>query len=141
MSQYQIIIKTIATLIAGLIAAGCVNERISVEDFTNQYIDAALVVGDKTIIKQNEDIYQYGFNRAAMVFSMTDDNLETWYQLECNELPTDKGQNIKATLYWSNGDKTERFKNLSLEVVKSENGYQWLWNEKQSVGIVVRFLN
>ncbi len=99
-----------------------------------------LKAGGKLIYEYNPATDQLGFNKSTCQFRAGSDNMGDYFTATCAERPSKKGQTIDVTLQWTENNTVVR-KKRTMKVEKlSDNGYVWLWNRKEGIGAVVRFL-
>lgn len=126
-------------LIAAAMAVSCNN--IGPEEALLPLEDISLTIKGEKQFNYSNETSQSGFNDKKIEFRATEDKLAQWFILDCNELPTNEGQQIKATLKYNNGSEAQTLKDLEFVVKKtSPDGLIWLWNSSHQIGIVVKQL-
>lgn len=125
-------------LAAAAVLVGC--NTVGPEEALLPLDDISLTIkGEEQFIYSKEN-FQLGFNDRKIEFRVTEDKLAHWFVLDCNELPTGKGQKIKATLKYTTDTTTKELKDLEFVVQKtSQDGLVWLWNSSRQIGVVVRY--
>ncbi len=84
---------------------------------------------------------QMSHNTATNEFRVFDDKLSGWFILKCDEMPANRGQEIKADLTWTASKSTKEMKDLNFKVEKiDKTGQIWMWCKKKSIGIVIKNL-
>ncbi len=84
---------------------------------------------------------QLSHNVRENEYRVLDDRLSKWFTLKCSAMPVNEGQEIQADLTWTGAKKIETLEELTFTVKKTDSeGKVWLWNEKKSIGIVIKNL-
>lgn len=126
-------------LIAAAMLTGC--NTVGPEEALMPLDDISLTIKGEKQFKYSKDNFQLGFNDKEVVFRVTEDKLAHWFVLDCNELPTNEGQKIKATLEYSTDTSTKKLKDLEFVVQKtSDDGLIWLWNSSRQIGVILKHL-
>ena len=110
-------------------------------------IDATWLESDKICLAWKGSVqveykpatFQLGYNNAKNEYRVYDDHLAYWFTVRCSEKPASEGQKFTADVSWTGMDKVKDFKGLEFVVKKVEDsGIIWIWNQSQSISIIVK---
>lgn len=125
-------------LTAVLLLCSC--EKNKVDEAFLESSDLCLIDGGVTIHTYDPLTWQVGYNESKKEFRVFNDTMSDYYVLTCSKLPTEKGQELTATVKWSGKSITTR-NNVSFRVEKIDNqGRIWLWSKKSRIAVSVRSL-
>ncbi len=123
-------------LIAGiLLLCGCSKEEVD-EAFLES-TTLCLINDGRTVHSYDPLTWQIAYSEDKMEFRVYSDTMSDYYVLSCSQLPAAEGQEISATLEWSNSSRINR-KSLGLSVEKIDlQGRIWLWSSKEKIAVSV----
>jgi hypothetical protein len=82
---------------------------------------------------------QLGFNNERNEYRVYNDKLAYWFTVRCSEKPVSVGQVITAYVSWTGKTASKAYTGLEFLVKKTnEEGMVWLWNESESIGIIIK---
>ena len=123
-----------------LLLASC--ERYDVNEILLSRDDISLTWRAEPQIVYEPETWQLGFNAARNEFRVNDDSMANYFIFKCNTRPNVEGQEVEASVEWTQKSSVKRYEGLKFEVEKvGKNGYVWLWNRSQKIGVTVRFLD
>ena len=130
--------KTVYILMAALLAlVACEQERgmdaemLSIDEY-------ALEVNGKMVQTFGEGQCQLSYNATRKEFRVGDDKMAEYYLLQCNKVPTAKGETLTADLQWTMNQTVQKRPGVKFRVEKiDENGRIWLWASKEDVGVII----
>ncbi len=89
----------------------------------------------------NQKTCQMAHNRTTNEFRVFDDKISNYFIVRCEEMPTSKGQQVKADVTWTSSRNIKRLKDLTFTVKKTDDsGKIWMWCEQKNIGIVIKNL-
>ena len=93
-------------------------------------------------ISYDSDGYQLGYVDKDNIYRVYNDEVTTWFTVKCSEKPVSEGQTLTADVSWKKGtDSIKTFSRLEMIVKKADDtGLVWLWNTKNSIGILLKNL-
>lgn len=132
--------KHIFTLaITVLVAAGCIQEGMTSEEFISSAEDISLTINGKRVMTYKEGTHQLGYNDEDVIFRVSDDRFSNFFIVNCLEVPQEEGQKTEAVLTYTTADDTiEKYCNFT--VSKIDGDRIWLWDGSKKIGAVVRLL-
>ena len=131
--KYHILILTLLFIIMG-----CVPNSELVETLLEEQ-EISLVWRGERQVTYDPDTYQLGYNSERCEYRVYDDRLAYWFIIKCSEQPVSEGQTLTADISWTGVNKTHEYKDIKLTVKKTDSsGHVWLWNQSNSIGIIVR---
>ena len=133
MKYWAIILAMMLTLLSGCLSS-------------NEFMEALLDCQDISLtwkgqvqVSYDPDSFQLGHNNSRHEYRVYDDRLAYWFIVSCSEQPTHEGQTVKADVSWTGINRTHESKGCTLIVKKVDSsGKIWLWNQEESIGIVVK---
>jgi len=108
-----------------------------------EFLDGSTIslnMGGKAIHTYNQDTWQSSFKEKAIQYRVFSDDMTNYYTLVCGQKPTEKGQQIIATLTWASGGAAANSLSdltFSVEQIDPDTGAIWLWCKKKSIGVAV----
>lgn len=133
----------ILAIAAACTLSGCKNSGFSENAFLTQTTsggdnDIALMEKGTRILTYDPATWQLGYNDAKKEFRVSDDNMNYYYIVRCNTMPSEEGQTIDATLEWTTYNDNMS-KSLTFKVSKIDSdGKIWLYSAKGQIGVVVK---
>lgn len=126
-------------LLALLLLGGCRTSEMDPGMLASDTI--SLMVKGKTVFTLPEKEGQLGYNPQRKEFRAGTDDMSSFFVLRCETLPGSEGQEIMASLRWSEEETVRSRNNLLFRVEKYEDtGLVWLWCAKDKTGAVVKVL-
>ena len=137
----MILLKKILTAFAlVLLLLSC--ERYDVNEILLSRDDISLTWKAEPQVVYEPDTWQLGFNSARNEFRVNDDSMANYFIVKCDSRPNNEGQEVTASVEWTQKSSLKRFEGLKFEVRKvGRDGCVWLWNRSQKIGVTVRFLD
>ncbi len=89
-------------------------------------------------ILYNQDQYQVSKNEMRRQFRLQSDNQRRYFDLRFTaEIPNEIGESAFCSVSYrlEPGEETDII--IKLNLVKKESGLKWLWNDIQSVGVII----
>ena len=123
-----------------LLLASC--ERYDVNEILLSRDDISLTWKADPQIVYEPYTWQLGFNAARNEFRVNDDSMANYFVLRCDGRPSAEGQEVTASVEWTQKSSVKRYEGLKFEVEKvGRDGYVWLWNRSQKIGVTVRLMD
>lgn len=138
--------KAIIYIIALAICAslgGCVDDGIKEKEFITGSSDISLTIDGKNIFTYSPAAHQLGFNDEKNEFRVNNDSFSHYFVLTCASMPSHVGENIKATIVYTNlRNNTVSYDGIfKVSKINDDNGRMiWMWNQEKQIGIVVKVL-
>lgn len=129
---------TLLLMAVSLLAASCVNEKQR-EAFAARE-DVRLEVGGKTMFESSWDNCQYAFNRDRRTFRAQDDEMRDYYVVQFDNLPLIVGEQVKASVKWTDYNGMGQKNNVTLTVLRIEGDKVWLRDANGQIALTVRIL-
>ena len=131
--------RLLPLLLALLALAGC--RASEMDPGMLQSSTVSLMVKGKTVFTLPEAEGQLGYNEQRNEFRAGNDDMSSYFVLNCESLPSAAGQEIIGSLRWTEGDNVRTRNKLSFRVEKYEDtGLVWLWCANDKTGAVVKIL-
>jgi hypothetical protein len=85
--------------------------------------------------------WQVGYNSETYEYRVHDDDMADYFVLECETRPGTEGEDITASVEWTEKDDVRRYEDILFTVKKiAPDGRVWLWSRMQKIGVVVKQL-
>lgn len=130
--------RALIAIISALALAGCSLLFPSNEDLLLSE-DISLTWKGEVQIKYNAADCQIAYSEKTNKYRVYNDRLSYWFVAKFSDRPTSVGQEVSATVSWT-GDKSEMmFEDIIFKVEKTDDsGLIWLWNESNSIGVIIK---
>ena len=129
--------KVLTLMFAALLCAAC--NRNETDEILLQNTDISLSLKGKLQYTFNPNKGQAAYNDDRTSYRYTDDDLSSWFVLECQSRPANTGDHVTADLKWAS--KTSFGDEQGLEFIikqTDENGMIWMWNDTKNIGLIIR---
>lgn len=121
------------------VMASC--DRYNVEEILLSREDISLTWKGTEQIVYDPATWQLGYNPEHNEFRANDDNMANYFVLKCKARPDTEGQEVGASVEWTLRTNVKHYDGLKFEVRRvSPDGYVWLWNRSQKIGVTVKYL-
>jgi len=101
----------------------------------------SLTIAGQTIMDFDPDSHQLGYNETKNEFRVSDDTFGKYFILRCSSMPSKKGEDIDATLtYTDSGNDAVTVKAI-FNVYDMEDGLIHLWNQEKKIMATVKTLH
>ena len=108
-------------------------------EFLLQSSEISLTWKNKLQIAYEQEDCQLGYNTASNEYRVYNDKLAYWFTIRCSEKPVSVDQVITAYVSWTGETASKAYTDLEFLVKKTnEEGMVWLWNESESIGIIIK---
>ena len=132
------VLNMLTVLLLAVAAASCDRDRPGDEFLESE--DPCLIVDGRTVHRFDPLGWQLGYNAARKEFRVHNDSRSDYYILECDHIPTERGETVTGDLKWSGSSMMYR-RNLTFEVMKTDaQGRIWLWSRKNRIAVSVMAL-
>ena len=132
MKRFSLILTLLLSLSACTPETGLVETLLECQDISLTWKNVVQV-------SYESETFQMGYNSSKNEYRVYDDRLAYWFTIRCSEKPASEGQTFTAEVSWTGLNRTKEFKNIQFTVKKvNDNGLIWLWNQSQSIGIIIR---
>ena len=134
--------KHLILIVLALAAVAC-KEKVDMDPGMYESNDVSLMVKGKMAFTYTEVTMQLAFNRTLREFRVGNDDMSSYFILDCAELPREEGQEIRGDLKYTSGSSVKSTTGLTFKVEKMETntGLVWLWCAADKTGAVVKILN
>ena len=134
--------KHLILVFLALAAVAC-RKKVDMDPGMYESNDVSLMVKGKMAFTYTEGTMQLAFNRTLREFRVGNDDMSSYFILDCAELPREEGQEIRADLKYTSGSSVKSTTGLTFKVEKMETntGLVWLWCAADKTGAVVKILN
>ena len=101
--------------------------------------DIGLMVKGSYAVRYDEANFQMGFNEDRKEFWVTDDNMADYFILAFDEMPSEEGQTVTASIEYTTSDDIRSKVGIEFRVTKTDlaEGKIWLWNAGGKIGAVI----
>ena len=99
-----------------------------------------LEVGGTTVFSRSWDNCQYAFNRDRRTFRAQDDDMADYFSVQFKNLPLYVGEEIKASVKWTEYSGMGQKINVTLQVLRIEGDKVWLREPNGQIALTVRVL-
>ena len=125
-----------------LVCAGCDKKKVEMDLDMYNSEQVCLMVRGKKVFTFDEKNGQLSYNRTLRQFRAGNDEMTSFFVLNCSQLPREEGQEIEADIQWTSGNSLKTSSGISLTVEKYDGtGLVWLWDAEDKTGAVVKILN
>ncbi|MCM1177962.1 MAG: hypothetical protein NC115_03125 [Bacteroidales bacterium] len=138
--------RTIIYIIALAICASlvsCVDDGLKEKEFIAGSSDISLTVEGKNIFTYSPAAHQLGFNDVKNEFRVNNDSFSHYFVLTCASMPSQAGENIQATIVYTNlRNNVVSYEGVfKVSKINDDNGRTiWMWNQDKQIGAVVKVL-
>lgn len=131
--------KKILLMLGILLTASCAEPYYTPEFLTDDTI--RLEIKDKPALAYTAKDCQYAYNLQRLEFRCHTDNMSDYFFIRLKSMPEKEGERVTAALLeWTTDKGMNRTrKNMEFEVVKMDGNTIWLWNNRESIKIALRF--
>ena len=120
--------KVLIFMLAALSLSACVEYDIN---------EVLLVHTDVSLSHKGKN--QYTFNSEKTLYRYMDDNMNSWFELQCQSKPGGTADKVIADLKWKSKISSGDEKDLEFDIKQTdEKGTIWLWNNTKNIGIIIR---
>ena len=134
--------KHLILIVLALFAIAC-GKKVEMDPGMYESNDVSLMVKGKMAFTYTEGTMQLAFNRTLREFRVGNDDMSSYFILDCAELPREEGQEIRGDLKYTSGSSVKSTTGLTFKVekIESSTGLVWLWCAADKTGAVVKILN
>ena len=133
-------LRNIAGIALTLIAiAGCVGPQP--DEILLPRTEISLTIKGDLAMEFEPTTCQIGYNSTRNEFRLINDNLSDWFIFRSDAVPTNVGQEVKASLEYTSQNATKKLTDLTFSVEKTAlDGTTWLWNKDKKIGVIIKVL-
>lgn len=131
--HYILILMTVALL------SGC--NIYDIDEILLEREDISLTWKGEEQLVFDPMTWQVGYNSKTYEYRVHDDYMADYFVLECETRPGTEGEDITASVEWTEKDDVRRYEDILFTVKKiAPDGRVWLWSRMQKIGVVVKQL-
>ena len=137
----HIIRYSVLAIAAAMMLCSCAEDEEAREDFVKTCPGPGLTIGAECLHSFEIDACQLSCSSDRRQFRVSDDNMNSYYILDkVDRMPSGVGSTLKGDLIWTT-DKDVRYRGgLEFKVIRVEQDYYWLWNRRNDIGLVIRYI-
>ena len=125
-----------------ILCSGCNKKRVEMDLDMYNSDQVCLMVKGKRVFTFDEGNGQLGYNRTLKQFRAGNDDMTSFFVLNCKDTPRTQGQELRADLQWTSGNSVKASNGITFKVEKiNDTGLVWLWSSADKTGAVVKILN
>jgi len=130
--------RIIYIMVLLLAVVSCTEKELQ-EEFVNTDSGIGLTIKGEKIFDYTENNCQYGYNESKCEFRVCNDTMSDYFVIQLDKMPAE-GSEASGNLVYTTATNVVSKSGVSFKLLKSEKGYLWFWNRKNSIGVVVRSL-
>ena len=120
--------------------SGCVDHNSMNEaDFVSQTTDISLTVNGKEQMTYDSRIHQLAYSERDCQFRVMDDELNNYFVVTLDRMPSKEGEHIKGKLIYTTDDDIPET-DTEFSVAKLTDDKIWLWDNSGKIGVVVMII-
>ena len=124
--------------VLSVLPAGCVQSPFSEKEFSGKE-EISLYINGILLHEYIPETHQLGYNPSKNEIRICNDNMSDYFILDFDEMPSEEGQTVTATIEYTTADDIKIKKGLEFNVTKTDiaEGKIWLWSSKGKIGAVI----
>ena len=134
--QHIIFLTGIITCLSGCIDK---NGSMTEADFVSKTSDISLTIKGKMQMQYDSRKHQLAFSEKECMFRVMDDELNNYFVVTLDRMPSKEGEHIKGKLIYTTDDDIPET-DTEFSVAKLTDDKIWLWDNSGKIGVVVMII-
>ncbi len=122
------------------VLSSCGKDVQAQEDFKTACPTVGLTVSGVPAYEFSDASVQMSFNESKRQFRVSDDSMKYYYVLTVDKLPQGLGSTFTGDVVWTTNVDVRKRSGLKFKVINMSGDLMWVWNKKNDIGLVVRYV-
>lgn len=124
-------------IITALYLCSCV--KYNLNEILLEQSDISLSIKGRAQYTFNPTSGQMAFNSEKTLYRYMDDNMNSWFELQCQSKPGGTADKVIADLKWKSKISSGDEKDLEFDIKQTDDkGTIWMWNDTNNIGLIIR---